>query len=307
MDKIEKIDYFEEFIPSRLEDEYSFNSIIPMGIDVFNKMYIEIKENQNRENELKKIIIFLNKFVEYYAMKKEKNISEYKITFINYDKTELVYVLTDNDNNKVTLLVKQPIVKFGNVYNEMKNLISLRKIDEKVVSPIDYFSLNDQELYITPYINQARCVASYEKWGMYVPEPYYRFEDFTLEQEKVVTTCMIAKLISLYDFKKQEGIIKCKLGGGDFMLPKGWEDNKPTIENTLNNLYLIAARDKIKCSYEEYLNIIQNEFARSTIGEQEDNLIINLRGRVPINIEYINEGINIGENLNNKMKILLNK
>ena len=298
-----KMDSTKELIFSDLDDEFSFNSEIPMGIDVFNRLYIEINENQDRNEEYKKIIIFLNKFIEYYASKKYKKVDEIKMTFINYGKTELVYVLTDNDN-KFTVLVKQPIVKFGNVYNELQNLLSLSERDEMVIAPIDYFCLNDQELYVTPYINQARCVASYGKWGMYIPEPYYRFENFTFEQEKVVTTCLIAKLVSLYDFKNQEGIIKCKLGGGDFMLPKGWEDEDLTIENTLNNLYLIAARDKIKCPYEEYLQIIKNEFSRSTINEDEKNIIINLRGRVPMDIECINKGINIGENLNNHEKTM---
>lgn len=158
--------------------------------------------------------------MEYYANKYEKNLNDLKITFINHGKTELVYVLTDNDNNKVTVLVKQPSVRFGDVYEEMQNLISLKKRDNNVIDPIDYFQLDNQELYVTPYINQARCVASYGKWEMYIPEPWYRFENFTPIQEQVVTICMIAKLVSLYDFEKKQGIINCKLGGGDFMLPK---------------------------------------------------------------------------------------
>lgn len=64
---------------------------------------------------------------------------------------------------------------------------------------------------------------------MYIPEPYYRFKHFTPKQEKVVNSCIIAKLVILYDFETQEGISSCKLGGGDFMLPKGWEKENPTI------------------------------------------------------------------------------
>ena len=48
----------------------------------------------------------------------------------------------------------------------------------------------------------------------------------------------------VYIILKKEGICSCKLGGGDFMLQKGWEDETLIIENTLNNLYLIAARKK---------------------------------------------------------------
>lgn len=146
-----------------------------MGIPEFNVFYIEVNENQNRYEEYQKIVLFLKTFMREYAKKYNQNISDLKLTFINYGKTELVYVLTDTNNNRLTLLVKQPCVKFGDVYEEMQNLISLRKRDDNVVSPIDYFSLDNQELYITPYIEQARCVASYTSWGMYVPEPWYRF------------------------------------------------------------------------------------------------------------------------------------
>lgn len=281
-----------------LENDSDYQSLMEkMGIEIFNKMYIEIKDNQTKYKEYKKITMFLDKFLKYYANKYKKNIEDLKLTFINYGKTELVYVLSDNNNNKVTLLVKQPAVNFGDIYEEMQNLMVLKQKDNNVIAPIDYFYINNQELYVTPYINQARCIASYNNWGMYIPEPWYRFENFTSEQEQVVTTCMIAKLVSLYDFEKQQGIINCKLGGGDFMLPKGWENETPTIDNTLNNLYLIAARKKINCPYEKYLEIVRSEFSRTTINEDQTKLIINLRGRVPMNIDCIDEGINLGRRL----------
>ena len=176
--------------------------------------------------------------------------------------------------------MKQPAIRFGDVYKEYENLIELKNKDNNIVAPIDYYEFGDQELYVTPYINQARCIASYGTWGMYVPEPYYRFEGFNEEQEE-----------------KEEGISKCKLGGGDFMLPKEWEKDSLTIENVYNKLYLIAARDKIHCTLDEYLNIIRDEFRKSTIDLSEDNLKLNIRGRVPIKEEYIEKGIEIGKKL----------
>lgn len=280
------------------EDNPIYQSLLKnIGIGMINPMYIEVNEIQDIDYEYKKIVRFLNKFIEYYAKKNNDNVDNYNLEFINYGKTELVYVLTNKNGERVTILVKQPAVRIGEVYKESQNLIELHKRDKSVVAPIDYFDFCDQELYVTPYINQARCVASYGSWGMYVPEPYYRFESFTEEQEKIVNTCMIAKLVSLYDFDKQEGISQCKLGGGDFMLPKGWENEIPTVENTLNSLYLIAARNKIKCSFEEYIEILKSEFSRTTIKEDQSQLLINLRGRVPMKVLDIEEGINLGKNL----------
>lgn len=268
-----------------------------IGIGFINPAYIEINEIQDKDDEYKKIKRFLYKYLQQYSERKSIPIEDLHIEFINYGKTELVYVLSEKSGKRVTLLVKQPAVQLGKVNQEAQNLLALKKRDENVVAPIDYFQLGDQELYVTPYINQARCVASYGSWGMYIPEPYYRFESFTTEQEKIVNSCMIAKLVSLYDFAKGEGISSCKLGGGDFILPKGWEAQAPTIKNTLNKLYLIAAREKVRCSFEEYLSIIKDEFSRATITENPKDLIINLRGRVPMQIEDIKSGIELGQSI----------
>ncbi len=257
--------------------------------------YIEINEIQDKNDELKKIERFLNKYVEKYVQKTNIDKRNIEVEFINYGKTELVYVLNLPNNEKITLLVKQPSVKFGQVKQEAMYLSELKNKDNMVVAPIDYFEYGDYELYATPYINQTRCVASLTSWGMYVPEPYYRFVPFNEEQEKVVTSCMISKLVSLYDFDNNEGICECKLGGGDFMLPKGWELEPPTIENTLPNLYLIAAREKINCSFEDYLDLIREEFSKTTINKNQNDLFINKRARVPMSLEDIEAGIELGK------------
>ena len=116
-----------------------------------------------------------------YAEQNGLNVNDLRIQFINYGKTELVYVLTEPNGERVTILTKQPAVEFGKIKQEAQNLRDLKQVDKKVVAPIDYFRHGGQELYVTPYINQARCVASDGSWGMYIPEPFYRFESFTNE------------------------------------------------------------------------------------------------------------------------------
>lgn len=272
------------------------------GIVNMHYGYIETNSNQDKYTEYEKIENLLHKYIERFAKRNKTPISNLELTFINYGKTEIVYILKNNSNNYIeTLLVKQPKEKFETVKKEYENLKLLAKKDQKVIDPIDYFCDKDQELYVTPYINQARCVASYNTWGMYVPEPYYRFVPFTKEQESIVNTCVIAKLISLYDLEKGTGISNCKLGGGDFMLEKGWENEELSISNTFNNLYLIAARSNIKCSLPTYLDIIRDEFSKATINEEEKNLLLNLRGRVPMDKDDIDLGIELG------IKLLKNK
>lgn len=85
------------------------------------------------------------------------------------------------------------------------------------------------------------------------------------------------------------------------MLEKGWENEELSISNTFNNLYLIAARSNIKCSLPTYLDIIREEFSKATINEKEKNLLLNLRGRVPMDKDDIDLGIELG------IKLLKNK
>lgn len=295
----ELVSHTSKSIFSEWKKEEDAKKASNVGIILFNSFYLETTETQDKEFEYQKIQEFLNKYLEEYSIINNVPIEDLSLEFMNYGKTELVYLLSEKSGKRVTLLVKQPVVELGKVYQEAQNLKELKKKDENVVAPIDYYQFGDQELYVTPYINQARCVASYDTWGMYIPEPYYRFESFTNEQERIVNTCMIAKLVSLYDFEKKQGICSCKLGGGDFMLPKGWEKQTPTIENTINNLYLIAAREKVNCSFEDYLDIIKAEFSRSTIADNQDDVIVNLRGRVSMKISDIELGIQLGKSIIN--------
>lgn len=260
------------------------------GLGLFHPGYLFVNEIQEDKYELRKIMRFLGKYLEYYANKNNVDINTLRLEFINHGKTELVFLLTDGDKS-YTILVKQPGVRYGDIEKEKDNLLTLKEKDDMVVAPIDYYTLGDQELYVTPYINQARCIASKYFWGIYIPEPFYRMQKFTDKQESIVHICMIAKLISLYDINKGEGIAKVKLGGGDFMLPKGWEEDEPTVDNTLNNLYLIAAREMIKCSLDDYIELIRCEYKKATI---DKDVIINIGGRIPMKDEDIEEGISLG-------------
>ncbi len=269
-----------------------------IGIGVVNPFYIETNELQDKDYEYKKIKKFLRLYVAEYAKKNGLEESQLKLEFINYGKTQLVYVLTEPNGKRVTILTKQPAVEFGKVRQEAENLKFLNTLDKNVIAPIDYFKFGDQELYVTPYMHQARCVAHDGiSWGMYIPEPFYRFKNFNKAQKEIVTTCMIAKLVSYYNFKTNEGIAACKFGGGDFMLPKGWENNMPTLSNTYKNLHFIAAREKIKCSFNQYLEIIRDEFSRPTINEAQSNLKINHRARGFIDESSIEKGIMLGKKI----------
>lgn len=229
------------------------------------------------------------------------------LQFINYGDTELVYVLETN-LRQYTVLVGQPAVKNGTIRKEYDNLQLLAELEpDVIVKPEYYFTNNERELYITPYFFQARCIASQNHgWGIYIPEPYYRFENFSSEEETFVNISIIANLVRLYNEKQQVGLASCKIGGGDFILQKEWSIEPKSIENTLKKMKLIAARELIQTSFNNYLEMLRNEFSIRTyyksLEERDPSIFINHKSRVPMRKEDIDAGIQLGMKLRNVKK-----
>lgn len=260
-----------------------------------------VKGIEARINEFMGITDFLKEVVF------EKGVPEFQgknktLRFINYGDTQLVYVLEVNDRS-YTILLGQPASELGIVKRENDNLKRLAKTSSKnVVAPIHYFQSKDgkRELYVTPYIHQARCIASddYDGWGVYVPEPDYHFRSFSEDERKVINSSMIALLVKMYDQKAKQGIASCKIGGGDFILEKGFEEDTLTHENILKKMKLIAARDMVSMSLEDYIDTLRSEFSKRTYYKTEDqrdkSILVNHKSRVPMTHEEIEKGIEIG-------------
>lgn len=221
------------------------------------------------------------------------------IDFINYGDTELVYV-TSSPQAKKTILVGQPIVPLGQVKIEYDNLRHLAsKNPHLVVSPLSYVTNGTREAYITPYIYQARCIASSgNNYGAYIPEPYYRFEPYSKEDEYLITKVIIANLIRLYDADNKLALADCKIGGGDFIMEREFDDLPHTEENALTHMKLIAARKLINIEIKDYISLLQKEFQKRTyyrtIQEKDPSILVNLKNRIPMQEQAINDGIKLG-------------
>ena len=274
-------------------------------------LYLKLNGGQKLLEEISNHRKVLRTYLTQFCEKRNLSFEDIELEFINYGYTQLVYVLTVKGKERYTLLVKQPMVEQGKLQEEFQNLVELSRVDKNVVAPYEYRAYNNEtwkgELFITPYMYQARCVASDTDWGMYIPEPEYRFEEFSMSQRFFVNVCMIAKLVYLYDEKNQKGIASAKLGGGDFILLKGWEDEEPCVKYTLDNLYLTAAREMVECSLDEYVEMLRDEFSRPTIQEDQSSLTINHRGRVAMAMEEIEEGIELGMNLRKRKEAIYPK
>lgn len=269
-----------------------------LGIPNYGSWYFEIAPNQNKSEEVLKTHAFISSII------KSDKIAEFKgqksVKFINYGRTQLVYVLTVNNSRQYTLLVNQPATEFGTGKREFENLRLLNKNNNKnVIKPLWYFSNGEKELYVTPYNYQARCVGIETKdWGMWVPEPQYNFKKFTDEERKIINSGMVAMLIELYDEKNGLGLSGCRLDGGDFMLEKGFENHKLTNENIHKKMKLIAARKLISIKFDEYIERIRKELSDKE--ENNNYMIIGKKLKNPMYAEEIERGIQIGIENRNK-------
>ena len=118
---------------------------------------------------------------------------------------------------------------------------------------------------------------------------------------EVVNTCMIANLVRLYDDENKQGLGACKIGGGDFILDKSWDTSTKDIDDTLESMKLIAAREMVQMSFDDYLQQLLTEFSERTyyrnIEDRDPNILINHKNRIPMTFEEIGEGIELGKSL----------
>lgn len=266
-----------------------------LGINSNGFIYHIINDNQNRMMEYNKT----NDFLRNLIINNPEYFNKSNIEFINYGDTELVYVI-DKNGHKKTLLIGQPCTSFGEIKLEYNNLKKLHcENPNLVICPTAYFCDDHREAYVTPYIKQARCIAAQDiGYGSYIPEPYYRFEKYSEDDEYIITSVMVANLVKLYNMQEKLGLASCKIGGGDFILEKEYDNEPHTIENTLKRMHLIAARKLINIDLKDYLNLLKSELLKRTyyknIVEKDPNIIINLKNRIPIREEAVENGIALG-------------
>lgn len=135
---------------------------------------------------------------------------------------------------------------------------------------------------------------------MWVPEPEYHFTAFKPKDREMINACMVALLIKVYDGK--QGVSRISLGGGDFMLEKGFENYDINFENILKRMKLIAARSLVEMELEDYINVLKQELS----GKIKDDYKMKIIGEKltrPLELHEIEEGIKLGLELREKNKM----
>ena len=301
MSRTKKVKIFTD-INEILETFYIPLSLESLGIENYGEWYIRHLPQQNKKEEFKKVNDFISEFISKTDIEELKGKKDIK--FINYGDTQLVFVVTINEEKQYALLLNQPKTQAGQGLEEYNNLINLNKNHpDIVIKPLKYYvnpSNPQQELYITPYYFKARCVGVNEKdWGIWIPEPKYHFKDFNQTERKIINKCMIALVVKLYDEKNKKGISKWRFDGGDFMLLKGFEKEVINEENILKKLLMISARKLITIELNEYIDRMKIEL-KNGLKEEDEKIIIGKNLRCPFSEEEIEEGIKFGMNLREK-------
>ena len=277
-----------------------------LGIPQTNYLYHILDENQNRDIETQKTTDFLNFLINKYPEDFPENTVIY---FINYGDTEQVYVINNIKKNiKQTLLIGQPLVKYGEIKLEYENLQKLfSKYGNLIIKPIKYFTNNIKEGFLTPYLYQARCIACDDNlgYGVYKPDPYYDFFPYNEKDQYIICKCIIAYLIFLYNDGK--GLGGTKIGGGDFIIEKEYDNEEHNVENALKRMHLTAARFFIDVSLEKYIELIKNEFVKRTyyknLKDRNKDILINWKSRCGMPVDAVEDGVKLGLELRKKNNV----
>jgi len=230
--------------------------------------------------------------------------SDVNLSFMNYGDTQLVYLATIANRMRFATLINQPQTPLGVVKKEFENLHRLVEIDPRfIVKPHAFNRVGKHELYASEYIDKALCIAHLNRGnnphGVYDPVPYYHFENFPPQMIDRVNASMVSLLVNYYDEAKKRGLAKTQTSGNDFILTRDFNMDSP--DTVFPNIKIIAARDTIDATFNEYLDMIRYEFTLDTLRSDEEvksgRIKINHHSKTPMTPEQIEEGIKIGMEL----------
>ncbi len=243
-----------------------------------------------------------------------------EIDFINWGGIQLVYrvdLALPDRTVRLAALVSQPgRLGMMSIWEEFMNLQQLaRNGSTYVIEPLAYFcpplsDTSEHELYISPFIENVRCVYSSrfdKRWGVFEPDPKYDqrvqtqldFVPFLAEARLAVLSSMIALLVAHYDAALGRGLAKTRFSGDDFMLTQGFKHDNPAT--VLPNLKLIAARGWVEAPLDNYLDILRREFLIGTHYDDPEvrqrKFIVNHKCSSPLTAQEIEAGISLGLSL----------
>jgi hypothetical protein len=100
---------------------------------------------------------------------------------------------------------------------------------------------------------------------------------------------IISLLVNYYDQEQGKWLAKTEVSGSDFLLTRKFNHKDP--ETVQDNLKIIWARDSIKTSLDEYLDILRKEFTKGT--HRNGKELVNYRSEESMTPEEIEKGIEL--------------
>ncbi len=116
-----------------------------LGIPNYGIHYLKMPSERNCIEDTLEEFLRIHNFINQVAS--SNTVPEFqgrqkRLQFINYGSTQLVYVLTINENRQYTFLVNQPATQFGIGRREFENLQRLSKNNrDNVVTPLYYLQI----------------------------------------------------------------------------------------------------------------------------------------------------------------------
>ncbi|KAJ5073539.1 hypothetical protein M0811_08656 [Anaeramoeba ignava] len=240
-------------------------------------------------------------------------INIYEIEFVNYGSLEIIFRLkfTYKSKEMSFIIVSSQLPSLiEKVHQDFIHTKEFHKHFPNLILEVfnyDEFQLSKSKLSISFFtqidLNLCRCIAknkSYsENWGIYNPEPIYRFEPFDNELSEFTKQMIIASLIGTYNHKLQKGISCSRASGGDFVLLRNFDYSQKSLKECWR---MISVRNEIEIDFQNYCDLIIKEFQISSkISDQkviDDSLKINHNSKEAFKLETIQKGIELGKEMN---------
>ncbi len=241
----------------------------------------------------------LNDVVALIAAEKDES-THYNLSFVNYGSEALIFRLMSLTGELTTIVINQPCQPPEKLITKFEGLKRLHAQDHRfVIRPDTLYSTSDADFnaYTAEYFPSAKCPAysdQHQSFGIYDPDPKYRFIPFSKERADRIKTSQIAVLVNYYDEERQQGLGSVYASGSDFLLAEEVKFDDP--DSVLNSLRLISPRGFISIPRDEYLELLREEFSTGN-KKINPNFQINQKNGEAFPLDVIDTGIALGAKL----------
>ncbi|KAJ5075859.1 hypothetical protein M0811_06721 [Anaeramoeba ignava] len=309
-----------QFIPTFGTLKYYLGGLNPPKNEIkYNSAdYLNSLINRIEKKESKTILKTISQLINESELNFNK-VNIYEIEFVNYGYLEIIFRLKFTYESKQFsfIIISSQLPSYvDKVHQDFIHTKDFQQYFPNFILQVfdyDEFKLSKSNLPISFFtqidINLCRCIAKNESysqnWGIYNPEPIYRFEPFDDELSEFTKQMIIASLIGTYNHQLQKGVACSRASGDDFILLRTFDYSPKSMKECWR---MISVRDEIEIDFQSYCDLVTKEFQIPTkLSDKQviDNSIkINHKSKEAFSLETIQKGIELGKEMS---KFWINK